>query len=120
MPRSTPATRPAASRCAPCGTSTTAVSFTSITAWRFWDWKPENDRDYTGLPIVSASNNPSQQDQYSQEFRYTYGGDNINVVAGAFAFKQRIDTQGLEQQGAAASRWNLTNAGRSAATSSTA
>jgi iron complex outermembrane receptor protein len=87
-------------------------SFTSITAWRFWDWQPENDRDYTGLPIVSASNNPSQQDQYSQEFRYTYGGDNINVVAGAFAFKQRIDTQGLEQQGAAASRWNLTNAGQ--------
>jgi iron complex outermembrane recepter protein len=87
-------------------------NFTSITAWRFWDWRPENDRDYTGLPIVSASNNPSQQDQYSQEFRYTYGGDTINVVAGAFAFQQRIDTQGLEQQGAAASRWNLTNAGQ--------
>ena len=87
-------------------------SFTSITAWRFWDWKPENDRDYTGLPIVSASNNPSQQDQYSQEFRYTYSGENINLVAGAFAFRQRIDTQGLEQQGAAASRWNLTNAGQ--------
>jgi iron complex outermembrane receptor protein len=24
-------------------------TFTSITAWRFWDWKPENDRDFTGL-----------------------------------------------------------------------
>ncbi|HEY6816623.1 MAG TPA: TonB-dependent receptor [Croceibacterium sp.] len=87
-------------------------SFTSITAWRFWDWRPENDRDFTGLPVVASSNNPSQQDQYSQEFRYTYSGESINVVAGAFAFKQRIDTQGLESQGAAASRWNLTNAGQ--------
>ncbi|HEU4650035.1 MAG TPA: TonB-dependent receptor, partial [Croceibacterium sp.] len=87
-------------------------SVTSITAWRFWDWKPKNDRDYTGLPIVSASNNPSQQDQYSQEFRYNYTSDTLNAVVGAFAFEQRIDTQGLEQQGAAASRWNLTNAGQ--------
>ena len=82
---------------------------TSITAWRFWDWKPENDRDYTGLPIVSASNNPSQQDQYSQEFRYNYSGDRINLVLGAFGFHQRIDTQGIERQGSASSRWNLTN-----------
>src|SRR3546814_8485987 len=31
-----------------------------------------NDRDFTGLSIVSKSQNPSQQDQYSQEFRYNY------------------------------------------------
>ncbi|QIK78756.1 TonB-dependent receptor [Sphingomonas piscis] len=83
---------------------------TSITAWRFWDWKPENDRDFTGLSIVKASNNPSQQDQYSQEFRYSYEGQKIDFVAGLFGFKQRIDTQGLEQQGSDASRWSLTGA----------
>ncbi len=83
-------------------------TLSSITAWRFWDWKPENDRDYTGLSIVSKSQNPSQQDQYSQEFRYNYEGKSIDFVLGAFAFKQRIDTQGTEQQGANASRWNLT------------
>ena len=85
-------------------------TLTSITAWRLWDWKPENDRDFTGLPIVSASQNPSQQDQYSQEFRYYYADDNVDFVIGAFGFKQRIDTQGFEQQGAASSRWNLTGA----------
>lgn len=85
-------------------------TLTSISAWRFWDWKPENDRDFTGLPIVTASNNPSQQDQYSQEFRYNYAGEKIDFVIGAFGFKQRIDTQGFEQQGAASSRWNLTGA----------
>ena len=85
-------------------------TITSITAWRFWDWKPENDRDFTGLPIVSKSQNPSQQDQYSQELRYNYAADRFDLSIGAFAFKQRIDTQGLEQQGAASSAWNLTNA----------
>lgn len=85
-------------------------TFTSISAWRFWDWKPENDRDFTGLDIVTASNNPSQQNQYSQEFRYNYASDNIDFVIGAFGFKQRIDTQGFEQQGSASSRWNLTGA----------
>ncbi len=85
-------------------------TFTSISAWRFWDWKPQNDRDFTGLSIVSASNNPSQQDQYSQEFRYNYESDKIDFVVGLFGFKQRIDTQGFEQQGSDASRWSLTGA----------
>ncbi len=85
-------------------------TFTSITAWRFWDWKPQNDRDFTGLSIVSKSQNPSQQNQYSQEFRYNYEGDKIDFVVGLFGFKQRIDTQGTEQQGSDASRWSLTGA----------
>jgi len=85
-------------------------TLTSITAWRFWDWRPENDRDFTGLSIVSKSQNPSQQDQYSQEFRYNYEGDRVDFVVGLFGFKQRIDTQGTEQQGADASKWSLTGA----------
>ncbi len=85
-------------------------TLTSITAWRFWDWKPENDRDFTGLSIVSKSQNPSQQDQYSQEFRYNYEGDKVDFVVGLFGFEQRIDTQGTEQQGADASKWSLTGA----------
>ena len=82
-------------------------TFTSITAWRFWDWLPENDRDFTGASVVARSQNPSQQDQYSQEFRYNYEGDKIDFVAGLFGFKQRIDTQGTEQQGIDATRYSL-------------
>ena len=85
-------------------------TLTSVSAWRFWDWKPENDRDFTGLSIVSKSQNPSQQDQYSQEFRYNYAGEKVDFVVGAFGFRQRIDTQGTEQQGSDASRWSLTSA----------
>jgi iron complex outermembrane receptor protein len=84
-----------------------AGQLTSITAWRFWDWDPSNDRDFTGLPIVALSQNPSQQDQYTQELRYNYSSDKIDFVVGAFGFYQRIDTQGTEAQGAAASRWSI-------------
>jgi iron complex outermembrane receptor protein len=82
-------------------------TLTSITAWRFWDWKPENDRDFTGLPIVTKSQNPSQQDQYTQELRYNYTGDRFDFVLGGFLYQQRIDTQGTEQHGQASSRWTL-------------
>ena len=86
-----------------------AGTLTSITAWRFWDWKPQNDRDFTGLSVVSKSQNPSQQDQYSQEFRYNYESDRVDFVVGLFGFKQRIDTQGTEQQGTDAAVWSSGN-----------
>lgn len=82
-------------------------TLTSVTAWRYWDWQPENDRDFTGLPIVTRSQNPSQQDQYTQELRYNHSGDRFDFVVGAFVFYQRIDTQGTEQHGAASSRWTI-------------
>lgn len=85
-------------------------TLTSVTAWRFWDWKPQNDRDFLGLSIVRRSQNPSQQDQYQQEIRYDGSSGDFDYVAGLFAFHQRIDTQGTEEQGANASRWTLTGA----------
>jgi iron complex outermembrane receptor protein len=80
---------------------------TSVTAWRFWDWEPANDRDFTGLPITTASNNPSQQDQYTQELRYTHTLGNFDLLLGAFGFYQEVRTQGVQRQGPAASRWLL-------------
>ncbi|MFT3964490.1 MAG: TonB-dependent receptor [Sphingobium sp.] len=85
-----------------------AGTLTSVTAFRYWDWKPANDRDFTGLPITTNSQNPTQQRQYTQELRYAQEGDRIDFVAGAFAFYQTIRTQGLQQLGSAASVWNLT------------
>lgn len=85
-------------------------TLTSVTAWRYWDWVPANDRDFTGLPITTKSNNPSQQEQYTQEFRYARGGDRFDFLIGAFAYHQKIRTQGIQVQGPAASRWLLTGA----------
>ncbi|MBN8500780.1 MAG: TonB-dependent receptor [Sphingomonadales bacterium] len=86
---------------------TGAGTFTSVTAWRYWDWKPANDRDFIGLPITTSSNNPSQQHQYTQEFRYARSSDRIDWVVGLFGFHQTVRTQGLQVQGPAASRWLL-------------
>ena len=80
-------------------------TITSITAWRFWDWDPSNDRDYLGLPITTKSNNPSHQDQYTQELRLTGETGRFNYTVGAFGFYQKIHTTGVQQQGPAASKF---------------
>lgn len=90
-------------------------TFSSITAWRYWDWLPANDRDFTGLPITTLSQNPSQQNQYTQEFRYSHSAKSFDFVIGAFGFYQTVRTQGTEQLGPAASRW-LINPGSDPAT----
>ena len=83
-------------------------TLTSITAWRYWDWGPSNDRDFLGLPITTISANPSKQFQWSQELRYA--GDireNLGLVIGAFAFKQVVKTAGTQENGSAAFRFLL-------------
>ena len=84
-----------------------AGTLTSVTAWRFWNWDPSNDRDFTGLPITTVSANPSKQDQYSQEIRYAGTAGRIDYVGGLFAYHQRQHTTGAQAQGLAASRWLL-------------
>jgi iron complex outermembrane receptor protein len=84
------------------------ATITSVSAYRFWDWLPSNDRDFIGLPITPVSANPSQQDQWSQELRVASNGKRtIDYVLGVFYFRQSIDTQGLQVQGPAASRFLL-------------
>ena len=84
------------------------ATLTSISAYRFWDWQPSNDRDFIGLPITTVSANPSQQYQVTQELRIASNGTNrLDYVAGLFYFYQSIDTQGQQVQGPAASRFLL-------------
>jgi len=87
------------------------ATLTSITAWRYWDWQPANDRDFIGLPITTVSQNPSQQKQVSQELRLSSNGTGrLQYTVGAFLFHQVIETQGSQVQGPAASRWLLSGA----------
>ena len=84
------------------------ATLTSVTAWRYWDWQPKNDRDFIGLPITTISQNPSQQKQFSQEIRLASNGhDRLDYTLGAYFFHQTFDTQGSQVQGAAASRYLL-------------
>jgi iron complex outermembrane receptor protein len=64
---------------------------TAITAWRFWDWKPSNDRDFIGLPVTTISSGTSKQDQWTQEVRYAAAmSPRFNFVAGTFFFVRRL------------------------------
>jgi len=81
---------------------------TAITGWRYWDWRPSNDRDFIGLPVTTISANPSDQRQWTQEVRYAAAlSPTVNFVAGAFGFRQTIDSTGKQEQGAAAARFLL-------------
>ena len=83
-------------------------TLTSVTAWRFWDWFPANDRDFIGLPITTVSANQSKQRQLTQEFRFASSGERrFDYVFGLFAYRQVIDTNGAQEQGSAASLWLL-------------
>ncbi|USI72432.1 TonB-dependent receptor [Sphingomonas morindae] len=82
-------------------------TLTSVSAWRFWNWDPSNDRDFLGLPITTVSANPSRQRQWTQEIRYAGSSGRIDYVGGLFAFHQTLRTTGEQAQGPAASRWLL-------------
>jgi iron complex outermembrane recepter protein len=83
-------------------------TLTSITAWRWWDWQPANDRDYTALDILRQSANPVQQDQYSQELRLASNGTNrLDYTLGLFAYYQKLRGQNVTEWGRDASFWLL-------------
>ena len=81
---------------------------TAVTAWRYWNWRPSNDRDFIGLPVTTISANPSDQRQWTQEVRYAADlSPTVSLVAGGFAFRQTIVSTGTQEQGSAAARFLL-------------
>ncbi len=85
-------------------------TLTAITAWRFWDWRPSNDRDFTALPITTVSAAPSKHHQWTQEVRYAATlHSRVNFVAGAFLFGQNLKPSPFhkQEQGSAAARYLL-------------
>ena len=82
------------------------ATLTSVSAWRFWNWDAENDRDYTGLPVQSSQHIPSRQDQYSQEVRLASNGTApISYVAGVYGFRQTLIGRPISIYGPAAARY---------------
>jgi len=82
------------------------ATLTSVSAYRGWEWDPQNDRDYMALDVRARSQNPSQQHQWSQEFRLTSpDGERVDWVAGLYAFTQEVETTGTEEYGADAAYW---------------
>lgn len=84
---------------------------TSITAWRFWNWWPGNDSDYTPISVVNFAQNGDHQQQFSQELRVASAGTHaVDYVAGLYFFDETIHAGALSQFGNAASYFLLSPA----------
>lgn len=82
-------------------------TLTSTTAWRYWDWDPSNDRDFTGLQALAKSQNPAKHRNWSQEVRYAGEfSSRLSGVVGLFFIDQEVKINGTEESGAAQWRFS--------------
>jgi len=82
-------------------------TLTSTTAWRYWDWDPSNDRDFTGLPALAKSQNPAEHGNWSQEVRYAGQlSEKLSGVVGLFYIDQEVKINGTEESGTAQWRFS--------------
>ncbi len=75
-------------------------TLTATSSYRYWNWRPSNDRDFTGLEALSKSQNTSDHYNWSQEVRYS--GDfssKLSGVVGLFYIEQEVKTNGIEESG---------------------
>ena len=82
-------------------------TLTSTTAYRFWNWDPSNDRDFTGLQALAKSQNPAKHKNWSQEIRYAGElSSTVSGVAGLFFLGQEVKINGTEESGNAQWRFS--------------
>lgn len=77
-------------------------TLTSTTAWRYWNWDPSNDRDFTALNVLSLSQATSKHKQWTQEVRYAGNiSSKLSGVIGAFVIGQdlKTDPEHIEESG---------------------
>jgi iron complex outermembrane receptor protein len=84
---------------------------TSITAWRFWNWWPGNDSDYTPISVLNLAQNGDHQQQISQELRIASAGTHaVDYVAGLYFFDETIAAGAVTQFGNAGAYFLLSPA----------
>jgi iron complex outermembrane receptor protein len=82
-------------------------TLTSTSAWRYWNWNPSNDRDFTGLQALAKSQNPAKHRNFSQEVRYAGEfSSKLSGVAGVFFIDQEVNISGTEESGTAQWRFS--------------
>jgi iron complex outermembrane receptor protein len=82
------------------------VALTSISAYRWWDWTPNNDNDALGLSINSVGSTLTRQRQFSQELRLASTGRNtVDWVVGGYYFWQTVASTGIGAFGPDAANW---------------
>lgn len=89
-------------------------TLTSTSAWRFWNWDPSNDRDFTGLSVLSLSQATSKHQQWTQEIRYA--GDlskKVSGVVGVFFIDQDLKTDPYHVEESGAAQWRFSQSSTS-------
>jgi len=82
-------------------------TLTATTAWRYWNWRPSNDRDFTGLQALAKSQNPAKHNNWSQEIRYAGEfSSKLTGVVGLFYIDQEVKIDGTEESGNAQWRFS--------------
>ncbi|MGX5816892.1 TonB-dependent receptor [Chitinophaga lutea] len=83
-------------------------TLTSTTAWRYWNWDPSNDRDFTGLAVLSLSQATSKHQQWSQEVRYAGSfSSKLSGVAGVFLIGQDLKTDPYHVEESGDAQWRF-------------
>lgn len=83
-------------------------TLTSTSSWRYWNWDPSNDRDFTGLPVLTLSQAPSKHNQWSQEVRYAGTvSEKLSGVIGVFLFGQDLRTNPYHTEESGAAQWRF-------------
>jgi iron complex outermembrane recepter protein len=82
-------------------------TLTSLSAWRFWNWWPQNGASPAiGLQTQTYGNTGNRQKETSQEFRITSPtGGPVDFTAGAYFFYQDLEGQSVTGWGPQAGAW---------------
>ncbi|UYQ93330.1 TonB-dependent receptor [Chitinophaga horti] len=83
-------------------------TLTSTSAWRYWNWDPSNDRDFTGLSVLQLSQATSKHQQWTQEVRYA--GDltsKLSGVIGVFGIWQDLKTDPFHIEESGDAQWRF-------------
>lgn len=86
------------------------VTLTSITAYRFWNWNPDNDADTTALSVLTRARQADEESEFTQELRVTSASnDTFEYSAGLYYFWEDDHGFGMQTYGADAAQWILNN-----------
>jgi len=81
---------------------------TSITAYRFWNWNPDNDSDITALSVLTRARQADQETEFSQELRVASPtSDVFEYSAGLYYFWEDDHGFGAQFYGKDAPIWVL-------------
>lgn len=83
-------------------------TLTSTSAWRYWNWDPSNDRDFTGKQALALSQAPSKHKQWSQEVRWAGSiSSKVTGVFGVFAIGQDLRTDPYHTEESGKDQWRF-------------